>query len=217
MKNIIYELGYGQVKIAIKSDRARELQELRRAIADSREAATVPIDVPARESKANGGMEKAVRTWAGQFRTLKSHFEYETKTRIPLHHPLLQWMAWWAAGIYNRFAVRHHGRTAHEYATGHKTKLPVACFGETVLWRKKRTMAELNKYDVEYREGIFLGMSGMGSELIIGTPEGVMRTRDIRTLADERSRWNGPGALRLDTRFEQYVDPSEQLPDKIAI
>ena len=70
VKNIIYELGYGQVKIAIKSDRARELQELRRAIADSRDAATVPIDVPARESKANGGMEKAVRTWSGQFRTL---------------------------------------------------------------------------------------------------------------------------------------------------
>ena len=90
VKNIIYELGYGQVKIAIKSDRARSLQELGRAIADSRDAATVPIDAPARESKAHGGMEKAVRTWAGQFRTLKSHFAYETRSRIPLHHPLLQ-------------------------------------------------------------------------------------------------------------------------------
>ena len=84
------------------------------------------MDVPVRESKANGAMEKAVRTWAGQFRSLKSHLEYELKTEIPLHHPVLQWMAWWAAGIFNRYAVRHHGRTAHEYATGHKTKLPVA-------------------------------------------------------------------------------------------
>ena len=70
------------------------------------------MDVPARESKANGAMEKAVRTWAGQFRTLKSHLEYETKIELPLHHPVLQWMAWWAAGIFTRFAVRHHGRTA---------------------------------------------------------------------------------------------------------
>ena len=217
VKNILYELGYGQLKIAIKCDGAKELQELRRAVANSRESPTVPIDVPARESKANGGMERAVRTWAGQFRTLKSHFEYETKIAIPLHHPLLQWMAWWAAGIYNRFAVRHHGRTAHEYGTGHKTKLPVACFGETVLWRKKRTTAELNKHDVEYSEGVFLGMSGMGSELVIGTPGGVVRTRDIRVLSDEKARWNGAFALRVETHVEQYVDPSEELPDKIGI
>ena len=59
-------------------------------------------------------------------------------------------MAWWAAGIFKRYAVRHHGRTEHEYATGHKTKLPVACFGETVLWRQKRTTAKLNKHDVEF-------------------------------------------------------------------
>ena len=102
VKNILYELGYGQLKISIKCDGARELQELRRAIGNSREAPTVPIDVPARESKANGGMERAVRTWAGQLRTLKSHLEYELKSTSPLHFPIFQWMAWWAAAIFNR-------------------------------------------------------------------------------------------------------------------
>ena len=106
------------------------------------------MDVSVRESKANGGMEKAVRTWSGHFRSLKSHLEYELNTEMPLHHPVLQWMAWWAARIFNRYAVRHHGRTAHEYATGHKTKLPVACFSETVLRRQKRTTAELKKHVV---------------------------------------------------------------------
>ena len=103
----------------------------------------MPIDVPAGESKANGGMERAVRTWARQLRTLKSHLEYELKSTLPLHHPIFQRMAWWATGIFDRYAVHHHSRTAHEYATGHKTKVPVACFGETVLSRKKRTIAEL--------------------------------------------------------------------------
>ena len=87
----------------------------------------MPMDVPARESKANGAMEKVVRTWAGQFRTLKSHLEYETKIEVPLPHPVLQWMAWWAAGILTLCVVRHHGLTAFEYATGHNTKLLVAC------------------------------------------------------------------------------------------
>ena len=71
-----------------------------------------------------------------------------TKNELPVRHPVLQWMAWWAAGIFIRFAVRHRGRTAFEYATGHNTKLLVACFGETVLWRQKRTTAALNKHDV---------------------------------------------------------------------
>ena len=88
-------------------------------------------------------------------------------------------MTWWAAGIFNRTGVRHHGRTAHEYATGHKTKLPVACFGETVLWRQRSTTAELNKHDVEYSEGVFLGICGISTELLVGTPKGVFRTRDV--------------------------------------
>ena len=217
VKKVIYELGYDQLKIAVKCDGARELQELRRAIGNSREAPTVPIDVPVKESKANGGMERAVRTWTGQFRTLKSHLEYELKQKIPLRHPILQWMAVWAAGIFTRFAVRHHGRTAHEYATGHKTKLPVACFGETVLWRQRRATSELGKYDVEYREGIYLGMSGMSSELLLGTREGVVKSRDIRVLSDEKARWNYDFVMEFNTHVEQHINPSEGQPEHVEI
>ena len=213
-KAIIYELGYGEIKIALKSDGARELHELRRAVAGSRSAPTIPIDVPTKESKGNGGMERAVRTWAGQYRTLKSHLEYEIKVEIPLNHPIHEWMAWWAAGLINRVAVRHHGRTTHEYATGHKTKLPVACFGETVLWRQRRDTSELGKHDVEYTEGVFLGMSGTSAELVIGTPKGIVRTKDIRVISDHSARWNSDFLLRCNTSFEQYVDPTQKLPDK---
>ena len=38
VKNILYELGYGQLKISIKRDGASGLQELRRAISNSHEA-----------------------------------------------------------------------------------------------------------------------------------------------------------------------------------
>ena len=124
------ELGYSEMKIALKSDGARELHELRSAVAGSRVHPTIPIDVPVKESKGNGGMERAVRTWSGQYRSLKSHLEHEIKVDIPLDHVILQWMAWWAANLLNRVAVRHHGRTTHEFITGHKMKFPVACFGE---------------------------------------------------------------------------------------
>ena len=65
VKSVIYELGYGEIEISLKNDGARELQELRRAVAASRSHPTVPIDVPTKASKDNGAMERAVRTWAG--------------------------------------------------------------------------------------------------------------------------------------------------------
>ena len=68
---VINELGYGGIKIAVKCDKAPDLQLLRRQVSARRSAATVPIDVETRESKGNGAVKQAVRTWQGQFRTLK--------------------------------------------------------------------------------------------------------------------------------------------------
>ena len=215
VKSVIYELGYGEMKISLKSDGARELHDLRRAVAASRSHPTVPIDVPTKESKGNGAMERAVRTWAGQYRTLKSHLEHELKTEIPLDHQILQWLAWWSAGLLNRVAVRHHGRTTHEYIIGHKMKLPVASFGETLLWRKKRETSDLGKHDVEYTEGIFLGMSGTSAEIVLGTPKGIVRARDVRVITEPAVRWNADFVLSCTMSFEQYIDPSEQLPERI--
>ena len=71
-----------------------------------------------------------------------------------------------------RTVIRRNGATDGSNPTGigHKTKLPVACFGETVLWRQRRNIAELGKHDVEYTEGVFLGISGMSTKFLVGTP-----------------------------------------------
>ena len=52
VKSVIYELGYGEMKISLKSDGARELHELRRAVAASRSHPTVPIESRPRSRKA---------------------------------------------------------------------------------------------------------------------------------------------------------------------
>ena len=62
VKQMLYELGYSELNVAVKCDGARELQELRRVIANSKTSPSVPMGVPARESKANGAIEKSVRT-----------------------------------------------------------------------------------------------------------------------------------------------------------
>ena len=131
-----------------------------------------------------------MRTWEGQLKTIKCHLEYELGETLDPKHPVLQWAAGWAAQIIVRWAVRRHGRTSFEYAKGHKTKTAVSCFGEQLLWRKRRTSGARNKLDSEWSEGIFLGMTGQTSEIIIGTENGICTTSDVRRLPDGPGRWN---------------------------
>ena len=106
-------------------------------------------------------------------------------------------------------------RTTHELITGHKMKLPLPCFGETSLWRQQRSTSNLGRHDSEWTERVFLGMSGTSAELVFGTKEGAVRTKDVRMLSDQGARFNSEFVLGFGTAFEQYVDPQQMLPERI--
>ena len=142
--NVLNELGYSGL-MWHKSGAAPELRKLKKLEAAKRSCPTVPLEVPARESKANGAVERAVGTWLGVIRTLKSRLESGVDMTLPREHPILQWCAWCAASLLNRVAIKSHGRTVFEYATGHRMKTQLACFGKAVLWRAKRHAGALNK------------------------------------------------------------------------
>ena len=57
-------------------------------------------------------------------------------------------------------------------------KTQLSCFGEAVLWRAKRHVGALNKCDSEWADGVFLGVSGMGVGVPIGTKDG-MKLPDV--------------------------------------
>ena len=65
VKAVIGELGYGGVRVALKHDHALELVKLRAEVTATRSAPTVPMTTPVKESKCNGAVERAVRTWQG--------------------------------------------------------------------------------------------------------------------------------------------------------
>ena len=68
----------------------------------------------------------------------------------------------------NRVAIKSHGRTVFEHTTGHHMKTPLCSFGEAVLWRRKRHSGDLNRWDSEWADGVFLGVSGMGNSVLLG-------------------------------------------------
>ena len=162
----IYESGYSGLPISMKCDAAPELKEIRRKVAAKGTTATVPIDVPVGESKGNGAVEKGVKTWQGQFRTIKDHLDHGIGFEVPKDHLVLQWLAWWSASVLNRVAVRSHGRTVFEHTVGHCMKTLFFLLDNRSCIEPKDTLGHFNKYDSEWTDGIFLGRIWIGSQCI---------------------------------------------------
>ena len=101
--------GYTGKEITLKSDREPALMSLKRAVMATRTGITTPIESPVRQSKANGAMERAIRSWQGLLRTLKKYFEDKLKTKLNGEHILLQWLTMWSSDALNLYKVHAQG------------------------------------------------------------------------------------------------------------
>ena len=119
----------------IKSDQEEAIIALKKAVAVKRQAETVLIESPVRDSRANGAAERAIRTWASQLRTIRHQVEHRLQEKINNESPLMTWLVAWAAEVLCRYKIQAFGRTSYEYATGHKGLQPIAIFGERVMFR----------------------------------------------------------------------------------
>ena len=59
-------------------------------------------------------------------------------------------------------------------------------------------------------------MSDTSAEIVLGTPKGFVRAQDICVISDPEVKWSLGFVLNCATSFEQYFDPSEQLPEGIV-
>ena len=67
-------------------------------------------------------------------------------------------------------------------------KTQLAFFGQAVLWRAKRHVGALNKYDSAWSDGVSLGVSGLGIGVLIGVALGILRATDYRIASE--GRWS---------------------------
>ena len=93
----IDQVGCRGVKIALKSDQEESIVALKKsdqeesivaikkAVAVMRQASTVSIESPVRDSQANGNAERAVRAGAAQVRTMRHHLEHRLQHKILVH------------------------------------------------------------------------------------------------------------------------------------
>ena len=130
--NKIDESGCAGTAITLRSDQEESIIPLKKAVAVHRQAETVMLESPVRDSKANGAAERAVRTWAGQLRTLRHHLEHRLKCALPKGSAMMTWLVSWAADVVSRYKVNPNGRTSYEWITGHRCSQPVVALGEKV-------------------------------------------------------------------------------------
>ena len=87
---------------------------LKKAVSVYRQAETVMLGSPVRDSKANGAAEGAARFWAGQIRTIRHHVERRLKTSIPKDSAMMTSVVSWAADVIFSYKVHSIRRTRHE-------------------------------------------------------------------------------------------------------
>ena len=89
-------VGYTGMKLTMKSDQDTSVDALQRAVALRRQAVTTLIASPVLESQSYGAIERAIRTWEGQFRKVRHQCEGNIHANLEMSHPLVEWMTVWA-------------------------------------------------------------------------------------------------------------------------
>ena len=151
---------------------------------------------PVDESQSNGAVERTVQQIQGQIRTIKDCLESRIGRKISGEENVFPWMVAHAAATINRYHVGQDGRTSYRRWKGKDFKREVAEFGEQVLYLKMGTKGK-NKLDSRWERGIWLGVKDSTGEIIVGTPEGVVKARDFKHLTTPSDRWSATAVSNL--------------------
>ena len=200
------EIALGSAGIVMKSDQENSIVDLlnviskRRAAASKMEGVTLGSAVPpvartiheqspVADSQSNGFIERAIQDIEGQVRTIKSDFEPRAGEKIPSSHDLIPWLVEYAAVLLNRGRVSADGKTSYERLKGKRAAMAGMSFGERIQWRSSVPAKDRRfKMEVAWQQGIFLGQRTVSGEFLVGTKEGVFRSRTVARLPVEK-RW----------------------------
>lgn len=189
LMGFIATAGFQACRIAIKCDNETSIVAIRNALMRAREAPTVPLNVPVRESKPNGAMERAIRSWQGQRRTIKCFLERKLQRPLPILHPIVEWVGNWASTLLYRFKNKRYGRTPYYLVTGHQSSRPIAPFGGMVEFKLAERKPHVHKGESVWRTGAFLGMADRSNQPFILSTDGIKACRTVRRVSPDR-RWN---------------------------
>ena len=191
--------GMKDAKIQLKSDQEPSIINVQTAIQEIRPGMAIPTNSPVGESQCNGRVENAIRRVQEKVRALKHQVESGVKRRIHEDAPIMSWIVRWAAELFSKYAPGDDGRTPYERIRQEACAVPIAPFGETVLYLPLTTVKR-NKGDPIKKKGVYLGTNERTEESLIGTERGVIKCRSINRLTTEE-RWSRDVVLNMERNY----------------
>ena len=150
---------------------------------------TISENSVAYSHQSNGVVERGVQSVEGMIRTMRSALEERMGEELLISDAVWPWLVEYSSYLLNRVEVGHDGKTAYERLKGKSANVIRVEFGETVMWKRRPIGGPLGKLSIMWDEGVFLGIKGTTSEIIIGAGAGIYRTRSIRRKPKEE-QWN---------------------------
>ena len=164
VKGNIDEAGCSRTPVSLRSDQDESIMPLKRAVAVYRQVETVMLESPVRDSKANGAAERAVRSWAGQLRTIRHHVERRIKVSIPKDSVIMSLRVSWAADVICKYKVHSTGAASYEWVTGHRCNQPVVGFVEKIYFEFTTDKNHRHNMNTEWSTGYFVGINEKTTE-----------------------------------------------------
>ena len=214
--------GFAGQRVVLKGDGEPALQALLEAAAAEHSGeATVEAAPRDGHEQANGVAEQGVRLAQGRARTLLAALAHALQVEdLPHESVLVPWAVRHGAWLYSHFTVGPDGKTPHERLTGKPYRLPVAQFGEKVLYL--RPEAERGgKLAQKFAVGVFVGREERTGRVLVATPHGLVRADKFLRLPEPEQfgaeiveairglPWDAEGrrAAGLDEEEEEAVRP----------
>ena len=180
----------GYENLILKSDQEFALGKVLRSAKVHRGANTQTMleNSPVGDSRSNGFIESAVGRVEGQVRTLKLALEKHLGHRLAADACVLTWLVQHAGNTLTMFEIGDDGKNPYQRLRGKKFRAELIEFGEQVQFMPLDVKKQ-GKLEARWVFGTFLGLRLESGESLVGTPDGVFKTRSVRRRTED-VRWS---------------------------
>ena len=185
------EAGYSKSRLCIRSDQEKVVKKIKTDLIAAREADSVPMESPVRESQCNGRMERMIQTLEGQIRTLLMDLKLNANIDLKPSDVAYKYLVNWACTIITRYRIAAHGKTPFHALTGRQCTRPITAFATPVVWKLSGKPSERLKGETDWGTGVFLGVRWRTSEAMIATDQEVVYCRTMQKDPDHSSVTRG--------------------------
>jgi len=182
-------LGYNRVKLRSDGEPAiRALLDEAAVELKKKGVEVVPDKTPVGDSQAGGLQESSVNQEKNKCRAIWQQACELHQVSSSSNHRLLPWCVQYAAQLVTRTHKGDDGKTSWSIVTGRREfPRPLAPWGEKVMY-----IAGGGKFkpgvQPKWQEGIILGLVDTSNEYVIGTPEGCVKSSNIKRVPKEFAR-----------------------------